>query len=242
MKVREIIYIILSIFIVAGNNGCKKNLFGNKYFSIKLQPKWKIIRSDSLTYLFKRDTAYLKINIYRETKLNNLLLRTPGEYILSEDGNLLSGFAFSDSNTIYTAKSNIEYIKQSIKKDSAKKNYLVKETISPFVKRFVKVIDTSLNLEGIDYLCEFVYNDEVKWLPIKLPNYFNNFNFTIDTTNLYYKKTYFPKENKSGKSGFVYHSYKNNYTLLVQSALINGSSPLMSDIKKIIKSIKIRMD
>lgn len=240
MKIKKFIYIILSIFVVACNNGCKRELYGNRYFSIKLQPNWKVVRSDSLTYMFEKDTAYLKISFYRETKINNPLLRTPEEYIMSEDGNLLSDFAFSDSNTIYTSKNNIGYIKQSIKQDSVKKNYTVKENISPFVRRFVKINEKNLNLEGIDYLCEFVYGNEVKWLPVKLPNYFNDFNFTIDTTNTYYKKTYFPKSNKFGKAGFIYHSYKNNYTLIVQSNLINGSSPSMSDIKRIIKSIKIR--
>ena len=183
--------------------------------------------------------AYFKINIHKETKLYNVLLRTPDEYIKTEDANLLTNFAFFDSNTIYTSRSNIDYVRQSVLQDSVNKSYKIKESISPIVRRFLKVPDSDKIFNGIDYLCEFVYDDKSKWLPIKLPEYFKNFDFTIDTTNKYYKKVYYPKLNKVGKCAFIYHSYENHYTLIMQSSLVNGSSPLMTEIKEMINSLKI---
>ena len=242
MKQRIIIfYLLFGIFISAIISGCnKKQVFSNSFFSIKIQPKWNLIESDSMQYIFRKDTAYFKINIHKETEFRNVLLRTPAEYIKTEDANLLTNFAFSDSNTIYTNKSNIDYFRQSVLQDSVNKDYKIKEYKSPVIERFLKVPDSENDFMGIDYLGEFKDGNERVWLPIKLPEYFKNFDFSIDTSNNHYKKIYYPKLNKIGKCGFIYHSYQNNYTLIIQSSLIYGSPPLLTDIKKMINSVKIK--
>ena len=95
MKEIKIIYLLLWFALIASISGChKKQVFCNNYFSIKIEPNWNLIESDSMKYRFMKDTAYFKINIHKETKLYNVLLRTPDEYIKTEDANLLTNFAF----------------------------------------------------------------------------------------------------------------------------------------------------
>lgn len=240
MHVLKFIFLFLFILLLIYIEGCNnKRLISNNYFSIKIDPKWNLIEHDSTKYLFLRDTVSLTINIYKETKIHNILLRSPTEYIQTEDGNLLTNFVFLDSNTIYTSIDNLGFVQQTILQDSLNKNYKVKEVISPKVLRYLKVPDSNQSLKGIDFLGEFGYKNEIKWLPIKLPDYFKDFDFIMDITTLYYKKIYYPKLMKRGKFGFIYHSYKSNYTLVVQSSLVYASFALRSDIKEIINSIKI---
>lgn len=240
MKEGKNFYLFFWIIALLSINGCKKKqVFDNNYFSIKIQPNWVLIEGDSVKYIFRRDTAYFKINIQKETAFNDVLLRTPEEYIKTEDANLLTNFDFFDSNTIYTNKSNIDYFRKSVLQDSGNRHYKIKEYYSPIIERFLKVPISNKDFTGIDYLGEFKYGNKIEWLPIKLPEYYNNFEFTVDTSNKYYKKVYFPKLNRIGKCGFIYHSYQNNFTLIMQSSLIYGSPPLLTDIKRMINSVII---
>lgn len=215
--------------------------FSNSYFSMKTVSKWKLIENDSLECLFKMDTNYFKIIIRKETVFNNALLRSPVEYIKSEEGNLLSNFSFLDSNTIYSSRHNLNYIKHSILSDSASKKYKVRENISPIVRRFLKVEDSSKEFAGIDYICEFVLGNEVKWLPVSLPQNIKDYDFIINITGDSYKKICYPKLDKKGKVGVLYHSYKHNFTLLGLSNIIDGSSAILIDINEMIRSIDIRL-
>ena len=146
---------------------------------------------------------------------------------------------FLDSNTIYTSREHIAFVERSVSEDSTDRNLRVKENIRPTVERFVNVNKQS-TVYDFDYLVEFKNKNDVRWLPVKLPKYLFDFNFEIDTTQFYYKKLYFPKPNKLGRCGFIYHSFDQNYTLILQSGIINGSSPLLDDIKQIINSVVIK--
>jgi hypothetical protein len=239
MQKIEYLLVLLSFTLLAGIGCHKQSRFATPYFAMNILPKWSIVKDSSEEYTLKRDTFLVKIRVVHEGQISNSLFRSPEEYITTENTNILSGFAFLDSNTIYTTKEYVNYVRKSVQKDSSGKSYSVRENTSPVIRRYLKVQDTTKSFEGIDYLCEFVYNDQSTWLPVSLPEYYKNFKFHLKATNDHYKKFYYPKTGRTGKIGFIYHSYRNNYTLTMISNLVDGSSPLVLDLIKILSSVQI---
>lgn len=225
-----------SIFFIILLTSCsyRANDLKNKYFSMYVLPKWEVI-SGNMKYTIKRDSCVIELNIINENALKNILLRSPDEYLQTEDPNILSNYIFHDSNSIYTDKKGLVFYENLQNKEVGK--YKLKENIKVLLRRSVKITDTSLNFKDIDYLCEFSHLNQVTWLPVKLPVYFDKFNFDITNTKLEYRKLYYPIKHSRGRIGYVYHNNLYNYTIMAQSNLLDGSNKYLGEIKEMLNSI-----
>jgi hypothetical protein len=161
-------------------------------------------------------------------------LRNELEYLTTEDPNVLTNFAFNEPGIIYTNKENVDLIKRQ--EAGSRKLKIVKENPKAVLERSVKIEDSTLLAEGIDYLCRFRINGERKWIPIKLPDYFKKFRFETDSMVGAYYKLYYPINGNAGRCGLLIKNSKYG-VFSARSSLIKDKDKYFKDVLAILKSI-----
>lgn len=196
---------------------------------------WSYKQPSSNNFVIFNDTNRIIVNITNDTSFTDTHLKSPLEYIETEDPNLLTRFAFNEPGVIYTSKENVEKIKRSNGLESK-----VRENPKPVLERVVKINDSSLRKEGVDYLCRFRVNGGEKWLPVSLPKYLNNFLFEVSKNENTYKKLYYPINKNRGKIGFLIKDFNHHIVLSARSNLINSDTQYFVDMLTIFNSMRIK--
>lgn len=196
---------------------------------------WFYKQVTSNKYEIYKDTIRVSISLVSDSIFTDSHLRSPIEYIQTEDPNFLTGFAFNIPGIIYTTKENIEKVKRQ--NNDSEMN--IEENPKPILERILKVDDSLLNKDGVDYLCRFHINDKKEWLPVKLPDYYKNFQFIIDTANKTYRKFYLPINGSDGKFGLLTKDSSHHRVLSAHSSLINDRANHYKEVLIIFRSIKM---
>ncbi|MCC6288561.1 MAG: hypothetical protein IT249_11820 [Chitinophagaceae bacterium] len=231
-------YIIVLYALTLGllNSACnnKLNFVQVDHLGFYLPGGWAYKKTAPDKYEITKDTIKIIVNILADSSFTDIHPRSPEEFIQSEYPNFLTGFAFNKSDVIYTAKENIEKIREQNK---SKVN--IEENPHPILRKYLKVNDSLINEEGIDYLCQFQIDSEKKWVPVKLPDFYKNYLFKFDTTGKIYKKFYYPINGDTGRIGVLIRDYNHRSVLSARSSLITDRLIDYNTMLKIFSSMQI---
>lgn len=223
--------IFLYCFLLSCNANYKKIKEGA--FIVSIPKNWQINKTSDRALRVFNDSININIRWGNDTNYDASHILSELEYIKYTDPNIITNFAFYKPNVIYTDLNHI--------KDLKKTNVLnsVKQNPSPILENILKVTDSQLNKNNIDYLLQFKLDSSTKWVSIKLPEYFKQLDFIVDSSKGNYYKLYFPTGDNSRKAGLLIKNSKCKIFVSAKTSLFNVHSQFYNDVLKILKSIEL---